>query len=312
MIRIDLGWLEVCRVWFLPDGKDIVAQLAEPSPDLTADDYVRVALSNPTVAKQLPWPTNDRPGVRSNDLSLVAGQVEEIGAAGPRVTGVCLIRETGRGWRDRNVSFDRLRLTFSDDGTRLWGVGSIHLPLEFEEDTVLAWDTETGRRLLSEPTPAPLDWVIPSPDNVLAVGRPGSLDELFFFLNATNPAWRATGQLAFAPYAVAWCPDSRLVAVGTSEGVVLVNGMTGRVTARAEGRREAVAAVAVHPTRPLLLSGGNDETVRVWKYREDALTPRASFDWNIGRITALAVSPDGLLAAAGGSDGEVIVWDLED
>ena len=72
-------------------------------------------------------------------------------------------------------------------------------------------------------------------------------------------------------------------AVGTSDGAALVNGRTARAPGQAKGHRQAVAAVAVHPHRPLVLTGGGDETVRLWDYTETALTPRESFDWQLGR-----------------------------
>jgi WD40 repeat protein len=110
---------------------------------------------------------------------------------------------------------------------------------------------------------------------------------------------------------VAWCPDSRtVVAAGLSGGIALVNATTGQMTARTEFARNPTAAVAVHPTRRLLLSA-EGEKVRTWQYGTDTLARQAAFDWRVGRVTALAVSPDGLLAAAGGADGQVVVWDLE-
>jgi WD40 repeat protein len=308
MIRIDLGWLEVHRVWFLPDGKDIVAQMVQTGEPTREDDYVRVALARPGVAKDLRRPALEHSGMLSDDLSYVARSLGAF-AGGADVRGDYVSHVSGRAWKDEVPALSYLNLSFSVDGSRLWGNGPKH-PQYFEH-TVLAWDTAAGRRLLTLAAPAGLDGVIPSPDNRLAVARAGSMDELFF-LNVEDEAWRPTGRLPFAPYTLAWCPDSRLLAVGTSHGVALVNGMTGQVTARAEGDRESVTAVAVHPTRRLLLTGGTDEVVRVWDYGEDTLTPRTSFAWQIGRITTLAVSPDGLLAAAGSSDGEVVVWDLEE
>jgi WD40 repeat protein len=204
---------------------------------------------------------------------------------------------------------DQISTTFNLDGSRLWATGTHMHPQHFEHIT-LAWDSRTGRRLLNVSAPDHQDWIIPSPDNRLAVGRPGSLDELFF-LNVEDESWKRTGPLPFRAHAVAWCPDSRLVGVGTSDGAALVNAHTAQVTAQARGHRQAVAAVAVHPHRSLILTSGGDETVHLWEYTESSLTPRESFDWQLGRVTAVAISPDGILAAAGGASGEVVVWDLE-
>lgn len=140
--------------------------------------------------------------------------------------------------------------------------------------------------------------------------RPGSSDELFF-LDVADESWRRTGRLPFSAHAVAWWPDGRLVAVGTSDGAVLVRPATGKVVARAAGHRPA-AAVAVHPHRPVVVTGGADGLVHLWGAGGRALVPRQSFDWQVGHVTALAISPDGLLAAVGGVSGEAVVWDLED
>jgi WD40 repeat protein len=240
-------------------------------------------------------------------MAWVAGQTHDYDVA-LEMTGAAVSHQSGKAWTDETYSFTTLHLTFSPDSTQLWGVGSRFHPQHFES-TVLAWRVADGQLVVRVEAPSPLDWITSSPDNRLAVGRPGSSDELFF-LNVEDESWKRTGALPFRVHAIAWCPDSRLVAVGTSDGAALVNAFTGKVTAYAKGHREAAAAVVVHPHRPLVLTGGGDETVRQWEYGEDTLTSRETFDWRVGRVTALAVSPDGLLAAAGGASGEVVVWDL--
>jgi WD40 repeat protein len=207
------------------------------------------------------------------------------------------------------LNLTHLNLSFSSDGSRLWGAGSRLHPQDFAY-WVFAWETADWHRTLVAEAPDCLDWITPSPDGRLALGRPGSSDELFL-LNAWDESWKRTGTLPLKAHAVAWCPDSQLIAVGTSDGVALVNGATANMTAQAKGHWQAVAAVAVHPHKPMILTGSGDETVRLWDFTETILMPRESFDWQVGRVTTLAISPDGTLAAVGGVSGEVVVWDLE-
>jgi hypothetical protein len=298
MIRLDTRFRQVRRVWFTPDGRSVVAQTDRYA-------YLRWDFAEPGWRNEVAGPPEGRTGTASVDLSMTAETECEI----YHVTGVVLRRGRELAWRDEGFSFHVLPMTFSADGTRLWGCG-----VEYEARTfaihVMAWVTADGRRALDLEAPAAFDWIIPSPDNRLAVGRPGSLDELFF-LNAADESWKHTGPLPFRAHAVAWCPDSRFVAVGTSDGVALVNADTARVTALVKAHRGGVGDVAVHAHQRVLLTGSADNTVHMWEYTEDSLSPRESFDWQLGRVTAVAISPDGMLAATGGASGEVVVWDLE-
>jgi hypothetical protein len=298
MIRLDTRFRQVRRVWFTPDGRSVAAQTGGYA-------YFRWDLAGPGWRDEVAGPPEGCTGTASADLSMTAETVYELF----HVTGLVLRRGSEAAWRDDGFSFHELPLTFDADGTRLWGCG-----VEYEARTfaihAMAWDTADGRRVLDLEAPAAFDWIVPSPDTRHAVGRPGSLDEVFF-LNVEDESWKRTGPLPFRAHAVAWCPDSRLVAVGTSDGAALVNAYTAQMMAHAKAHRGGVGDIAVHPHKRVLLTGSADNTVRLWEYTDDSLSPRESFDWQLGRVTAVAVSPDGMLAAAGGASGEVVVWDLE-
>jgi WD40 repeat protein len=302
VLRIDIGYRTIYRLWFTPDSRDIAIQLSL-HPD--QNDFLRAPLAEPSAPELIPAP--DEFAAVSPDLAMAADMQNQRWRA--RLGRVSLHRTGDLAWEDEAVPASVLALSFSPDATQLWGFGTDFSPQHFACQ-VLAWDTADGRRLLTVDAPVTLDLIALAPDNQLVAGRPGSADELFF-LNVADESWRPTGTLPFRTHSVAWCPDGRHVAVATSDGVALVNAYTARVATQAKGHREAVAAVAVHPHRPLVLTGGGDGTIRLWEYTESSLTPRESFDWQVGRVTAVAVSPDGTLAACGGVSGEVVVWDLE-
>lgn len=295
MLRLDTRYRAVRHVWFTPDGRAVVARTGESG-------YLRWDLAEPGWRDELSGPPPHCLGAAAADLSMTAETEFDVF----HVTAVVLRRGPEPAWRADGLSFHTLPVAFAPDGRRLWACGTEYEARQFATH-VLAWDTADGRKAVDVEAPAVFDWVLPSPDGRLVVGRPGSSDELFF-LAVEFEAWQRTGPLRWA-HAVAWFPDGERVAVGMSDGVAVVHGFTGQVTARARGHSEA-AAVVVHPHQPVILTG-EGSTVRLWDHTAHSVAPRESFDWGVGRVSAVAVSPDGTLAAAGGASGEVVVWDLE-
>jgi WD40 repeat protein len=300
MVRLDVGFRSVERLWFAPDGRSLVAAC----PNGT---YHRWDLFAPNRETRTLESFHGPEGAASFDLSMIADAWRRPETL--QVGGVTLRRIGQSEWTDDDFRLEGMTLTFSPDGKRLWGIGASEHPQHFAYH-VYGWDTADGQRVLSMYGPDDLDWLVPSPDGRWAAGRTTSADELFF-LNVWDESWQRTRRLPGRAHAVAWTPDCKSVVAGLSGRLVLVDGATAKVTARSARFKQPVAAVAVHPARPFAL-GAEGDSVRGWTWDGDTIMSRAAFDWQVGRVTALAISPDGAMAAAGGADGNVVIWDLDE
>ncbi|HEY1376245.1 MAG TPA: serine/threonine-protein kinase [Gemmataceae bacterium] len=129
--------------------------------------------------------------------------------------------------------------------------------------------------------------------------------------------FRADG--AFIPY-VALSPDGKTVA-----STILAPGTTGspwgeiRVWERATGKvihrllgHEGPAHAVFHPNGKVLLSAGQDRSLRVWDLATGAEARRVTAPAGVGSHFGLAVSPDGRLLAAGGAGHTLRVLDATD
>lgn len=106
-------------------------------------------------------------------------------------------------------------------------------------------------------------------------------------------------------YRVAWSGDGKtLYTAGGDNRIGVIDADSGKVE-YLEGHTGPVLALAVHGD--LLVSGGADRTLRVWKGR--ALVRVIDNHWE--GVHALAFSPDGKFLASGSSDRTVRIWQPE-
>ena len=104
---------------------------------------------------------------------------------------------------------------------------------------------------------------------------------------------------------VAFSPDGRWLAVGSSVGVYVYEAATLRETRRFE-TDAWVSSVAFSPDGRLLASGSGDQTVIVWEVRTGERV--RTLDGHTWWVSSVAFSLDGQLLASGSRDGTVILW----
>jgi len=106
-------------------------------------------------------------------------------------------------------------------------------------------------------------------------------------------------------YRVAWSADGKsLFTAGGDKRIGVIDVETGKIE-YLEGHTGPVLALAVHGD--VLVSGGADRTIRVWKGR--ALIRTITNHWD--SVHALAFSPDGKYLASGSGDKTVRIWQPE-
>ncbi|RPI20601.1 MAG: WD40 repeat domain-containing protein [Actinobacteria bacterium] len=110
-------------------------------------------------------------------------------------------------------------------------------------------------------------------------------------------------------YACAASVDGRYFGSAGQDGVRLWDARTGRPLAARSDHRGPVYACAFHPRSPLLVSTGEDHTVRLWRFAEEGV-PRV-LRLHGDQVLSCAFSPSGHLLATASFDRSVLVWDTE-
>lgn len=204
-------------------------------------------------------------------------------------------------------------LAFAPDGTLL-ASGST-------DQTVRIWDAATGQlRATLSGHAGFIGGVAFSPDGatLASASRDGSVRlwdvasgrEIggFSFRTALNPETN----LRYWATGVAFSPDGKSLAVGSTEGVVyLIDAATGQIIHQLRGHTNwiVIRGLAFAPDGKTLYSAGLDATVRVWDVDRGVQT--GMLDVHRLDIFSIAISPDGArLASVSDQEGRLIVWDL--
>ncbi len=112
--------------------------------------------------------------------------------------------------------------------------------------------------------------------------------------------------------------DGRVLAVGDNDGCIHILETTmyntvqttqaHPVTTGSSERTTGCSALAYHPAKPVLVSGGKDGALRVWRMDHDQ-QPVLAIPAHQGAIYRIVFSPDGQRMATASRDKSCVVWD---
>jgi WD40 repeat protein len=199
-------------------------------------------------------------------------------------------------------------LRFSPDGRAL-AVSS------YDSPEILLWDlAERRARLVLKGHSAPVLHVEFALDGKSLASATGTLvDSAIIIWNVVTgrPERRING-LGNAPQAIAYSPDSRLVAAACPQekSVRIWDVRTGRQVQVIAGHSQSTRSIAFSPDGRLLATAAGDGTAGLWSVATGRETRRLDGEADV--LHNIAFSPDGHTLAATANDGDIRLWDVDD
>lgn len=128
---------------------------------------------------------------------------------------------------------------------------------------------------------------------------------------AQEPPTEQTRIVGDVANAIAFTPDSRLIAAGMSDGTVrLWDTATGRLVRTLSGHRYAVRAIAISSDGTKLVSASSDQTLRVWNLQTGQLTRTVNLGPADGIVHTVQINPVGSRMAIATSYNNLQLRDL--
>jgi WD40 repeat protein len=287
--------IDLFRTWITAGAKDDTP--AEAREDLSPDKPI--VYTQPPVINALAFSSDGKSLAVSGNREVLIHSLD--GAMPPRRLP---------GLSDRILS-----LVFSKDGSTLVAAGGT--PARFGE--IQIWDVASGklRRSLTltgdtvygaSIAPDATKIAVGCTDNTVRIVDAASGQELFKIGNHEN----------WVLGTIFGVDGKRIVSVGRDRAAKLTDATSGAFLENVNLLRGELAAVARHPTKDIVVIGGEDRTPYIYmmdraqnmKIADDSTLIR-KLDRQDGAIAALAWSSDGAHIAVGGASPEVVIYDAD-
>lgn len=120
----------------------------------------------------------------------------------------------------------------------------------------------------------------------------------------------AVGRLGLGTnYDIAFSPDGRYLAIGTSLGIELRDAVSLELVRFFHGHTGSVYSVAFSPAGRTLAFGSSDETIKLWNV--DIGEELRTLTGHTGSVNSVTFSPDGRTLASGSSDETIKLWNVD-
>jgi eukaryotic-like serine/threonine-protein kinase len=140
-------------------------------------------------------------------------------------------------------------------------------------------------------------------DKTLALGM---LDNKVLLINAETGTALRSLRSNYGGWAVAFSPDGKWVAAGTSQGALMWDTETGFWQSLASGKGSLIRSL-VFSHDGKLLAGGSSGTIYIWDVATGDEVGKITAEF--GDVNSLQFSPDDRLLASGTTDFTVRLWD---
>ena len=214
---------------------------------------------------------------------------------------------------------------FTRDGKQLVSIG--------DDKVIRVWDLRTGKTVRTIRTPSSIctecvtsTIALSSDEKYLAVGGSSTgLDiqsryaiRIYDFL--TGQQLQLLKGHRARVISLAFSPDSKQLASGSTyfgeKGVTEDSSIriwalrtTWETSNRLVGHKDAVSSLSFSPDGSTLVSGGHDNSVRLWNVRDEFPVGQVLTKQHSQEVYGVSFSPGGEYIITGGLDGRIVLWD---
>jgi len=229
---------------------------------------------------------------------------------GDNATHTSTVRNIDLDFKEKNTS----SIALSPDN-RLLATGTS----EEDKDSIQVWNADTGERLLTlaRKEHGPIKSLAFSPDGKTLASCDFDSIHLWDMDTATS---RATFRTTFGLRALAFSPNGERLASGYDDSVYLWNttlkqqGLQGKINQytpmlKLKGHKEDVSTLAFSPDGKILLSGGEDGTIRAW----DTTNGQQLYTCpgHVGDVSDVAASEErNTLISIHSREDQLLQWDI--